>query len=97
MVLWPVEGKTAKTQVEIIYQDDDIIVVNKPSGISVTKDRIGAAKLANILGKQLGKQLRGELRLVHHTSDSNRAYLKHWIMIVGPKSKADGEMRRGKH
>ena len=59
------EGKTAKTQVEIIYQDDDIIVVNKPSGISVTKDRSGAAKLADILGEQLGQQLRGELRLVH--------------------------------
>lgn len=59
------EGKTTKTQVEIIYQDDDIIVVNKPSGISVTKDRSGAAKLADILGEQLGQQLRGELRLVH--------------------------------
>ncbi|HCO96809.1 MAG TPA: RNA pseudouridine synthase [Phycisphaerales bacterium] len=59
------EAKTAKTQVEIIYQDDDIIVVNKPSGISVTKDRSGAAKLADILGEQLRHQLRGELRLVH--------------------------------
>jgi 23S rRNA pseudouridine1911/1915/1917 synthase len=60
-----VEGKTSKTQVEIIYQDDDIIVVNKPSGISVTKDRSGAAKLADILGEQLRHQLRSELRLVH--------------------------------
>jgi RluA family pseudouridine synthase len=60
-----VEGKTAKTQIEIIYQDDDIIVVNKPSGMSVTKDRSGDAKLGDILGKQFSRQLHGELRLVH--------------------------------
>lgn len=59
------EGKTVKTQIEIIYQDDDIVVVNKPSGISVTKDRIGAAKLTDVLGEQLSHQLSSELRLVH--------------------------------
>ncbi|MFA5239375.1 MAG: RluA family pseudouridine synthase [Phycisphaerae bacterium] len=38
-----------KTVIEIIYQDDDILVVNKPSGISVTKDRTGKAELKDIL------------------------------------------------
>ncbi len=76
----PAEGKIARAQIEIIYQacpraqrrDDDILVINKPSGISVTKDRSGAAELADILGEQLGQQTRSELRLVHrldkHTS-----------------------------
>ncbi len=59
------EGKIAKAPIEIIYQDNDIVVVNKPSGISVTKDRSGAAKLADILGEQLGQQIQSELRLVH--------------------------------
>ncbi|MHC4643164.1 MAG: RluA family pseudouridine synthase [Planctomycetota bacterium] len=39
--------------------------MNKPSGVSVTKDRTGAAELADILGEQLGQQVRSELRLVH--------------------------------
>jgi RluA family pseudouridine synthase len=47
----------SKTKVEIIYQDDDILVVNKPAGISVTKDRTGAAQLKDLLSAQL--------RLVH--------------------------------
>lgn len=74
------EGKIAKARVQIIYQacplaqqrDDDVLVINKPSGVSVTKDRSGAAELADILGEQLGQQIRSELRLVHrldkHTS-----------------------------
>ncbi|MBN1391289.1 MAG: RluA family pseudouridine synthase [Sedimentisphaerales bacterium] len=47
----------SKAKVEIIYEDDDIIVINKPAGISVTKDRTGAAQLKDLLGAQL--------RLVH--------------------------------
>ena len=59
------ELKIAKAQIEIVYQDDDILVINKPSGVSVTRDRTGAAELADILGEQMGQQLRSELRLVH--------------------------------
>jgi len=51
--------------VDIIYLDDDILVVNKPSGVSVTKDRSGKAQLVDILSNQLGEQLSGQLRLVH--------------------------------
>ena len=62
----------SKTKIEIIYTDDDIIVINKPSGVSVTKDRTGAPQLVDILGEQLGPRIAGKLRLVHrldkHTS-----------------------------
>ena len=61
-----------KAQIEIIYQDNDIIVINKPPGVSVTKDRSGAAELSDILNDQLGPQISSRLRLVHrldkHTS-----------------------------
>ncbi|MBW8017629.1 MAG: RluA family pseudouridine synthase [Planctomycetes bacterium] len=52
-----------KKQIEIIYQDDDILVVNKPSGISVTKDRSGKMDLIPALQRQKG--LDREIRLVH--------------------------------
>ena len=48
-----------------MYADDDIIVINKPSGVSVTKDRTGAPQLVDILAEQLGPDIAGELRLVH--------------------------------
>jgi RluA family pseudouridine synthase len=54
----------AKTDIEIIYEDGDILVINKPSGISVTKDRSGKESLLHILQKQLCNQPT-DLRLVH--------------------------------
>lgn len=53
------------TKVELIYQDENLIAVNKPSGISVTKDRSGKADLLMILEKQLGLKAHDELRLIH--------------------------------
>jgi RluA family pseudouridine synthase len=55
----------SKTKVEIIYQDDDIIVINKPAGVSVTKDRTGQAQLTDILAGQLTSAVCSQLRLVH--------------------------------
>jgi RluA family pseudouridine synthase len=55
----------SKTKVEIIYQDDDIIVINKPTGVSVTKDRTGHAQLTDILAGQLSPAVCAQLRLVH--------------------------------
>jgi len=55
----------SKAKVEIIYQDDGIIVINKPSGVSVTKDRGGDPQLLDLLGKQLGPQVCSQLLLVH--------------------------------
>jgi len=55
----------SKAKVEIIYQDDGIIVINKPAGVSVTKDRSGKEQLTDILAGQIDKQLCGQLRLIH--------------------------------
>lgn len=52
-----------KNKIEIIYQDDDILVINKPSGISVTKDRSGKEDLIPALKRQKG--LDREIRLIH--------------------------------
>jgi len=54
----------AKTGIEIIYEDSNILVINKPSGISVTKDRSGKENLLHILQKQLCAPP-ADLRLVH--------------------------------
>jgi len=48
-----------------MYANDDVLVINKPSGISVTKDRSGTAQLTDILAEQLGQQMCSKLRLVH--------------------------------
>jgi 23S rRNA pseudouridine1911/1915/1917 synthase len=55
----------SKTKVEIIYQDDDIIVINKPSGASVTNDRAGVPQLVDFLADQLEPAVCSQLRLVH--------------------------------
>ncbi|MHC4124322.1 MAG: RluA family pseudouridine synthase [Planctomycetota bacterium] len=61
-----------KVKVEIIYQDEEILVVNKPGDVSVTKDRSGKQQLTEILAPQLGEEMTGKLCLIHqmdkHTS-----------------------------
>jgi 23S rRNA pseudouridine1911/1915/1917 synthase len=68
----PGGNEMPKMKIEVIHKDDDIIVINKPSGVSVTADRSGQPQLVDILAEQLGPQIRSELRLVHrldkHTS-----------------------------
>jgi len=54
-----------KAMIEIVYQDDDILVINKPASVSVTKDRTGAPQLVDFLAGQLGRQICNQLRLVH--------------------------------
>jgi 23S rRNA pseudouridine1911/1915/1917 synthase len=51
----------SKAKVEIIYQDDNIIVINKPAGVSVTKDRSG--------DDQLTPAVCSQLRLVHRLDE----------------------------
>lgn len=53
----------AKSKIEIIHEDSEIIVVNKPAGISVTSDRSGAEDLLPMLIKQMRTDL--ELRPIH--------------------------------
>jgi 23S rRNA pseudouridine1911/1915/1917 synthase len=54
----------AKALIEIIYSDDNLLVINKPPGTSVTKDRSGKADIIALLEKQLPEHA-GKLRLIH--------------------------------
>jgi RluA family pseudouridine synthase len=54
-----------KDDIEIIYEDSDIIVINKPAGVSVTKDRSRQPQLVDFLAEQLGNEQADKLRLVH--------------------------------
>jgi len=52
-----------KEQLSILFENDDIIVINKPTGVSVTADRTGAADVLQLLNAQL--QPFEPIRLVH--------------------------------
>ena len=54
-----------KKNVQIIYQDDQLLVINKPSGTSVTKDRSGKKQLLDLLSDQLPTETISALRLIH--------------------------------
>ncbi|HBG25779.1 MAG: hypothetical protein A2Y10_02205 [Planctomycetes bacterium GWF2_41_51] len=47
---------------EIIYQDNDIIAINKPAGVSVTHDRGGSDSLTEILERKPGLE---NIRIIH--------------------------------
>jgi RluA family pseudouridine synthase len=53
----------SKNDIHILFENDQILLVNKPTGISVTADRSGAADLLVLLTKQLSPA--EPLRLVH--------------------------------
>jgi 23S rRNA pseudouridine1911/1915/1917 synthase len=55
----------ADSKINIIYQDEQIIVINKPSGISVTADRSGSVSLKEALKKQMPLEAAEEIRLIH--------------------------------
>jgi len=55
----------SKKQIEIIHKDSEIVVLNKPSGISVTKDRTGAEQLTDLLRTQFDDTFVESLRLIH--------------------------------
>lgn len=54
-----------KKDIDIIYEDPDILVINKPPGVSVTADRSSAPGLFDLLSGQLGESFTRKLRLVH--------------------------------
>lgn len=53
----------AKISIPILYEDLEIILVNKPSGVSVTADRSGAPDIRKLLAERIPPVT--ELRLVH--------------------------------
>lgn len=54
----------AKNIIEIIYEDEGIVAVNKPAGISVGVDRLGKESLAGLLQNQ--RKDDKKLYIVHH-------------------------------
>jgi 23S rRNA pseudouridine1911/1915/1917 synthase len=52
-------------KIEILYQNQDIMILNKPTGVSVTKDRTGSPQLLDLLSVQIGADGIKGLRLVH--------------------------------
>lgn len=75
-----------KNKVEIIHNDDSIIVLNKPTGVSVTKDRSGAVSLTNILAEQMGTEAVVSLRLVHRLDKATSG-----VMILAKSKEAQSE------
>ena len=53
----------AKSDIQIIYDDADILLINKPAGVSVTADRSGLPSLLDLLNPQINPA--EKLRLVH--------------------------------
>ncbi len=49
-------------KIDIIYQNNDLIAVNKPAGVSVTRDRTGRDDIVKILSEQLPAE---DIRIVH--------------------------------
>ncbi|MCI0499474.1 MAG: RluA family pseudouridine synthase, partial [Planctomycetales bacterium] len=52
-----------KSRIDILFEDEQVILINKPSGLSVTADRSGAPDVLMLLDEQL--DLAEPLRLVH--------------------------------
>ncbi len=57
-----------KIEIPIVFENQDILIINKPSGFSVTADRGGSLDIRQILASQLGLDPQTgyeQLRLVH--------------------------------
>ena len=55
----------AKKDIEIIFENDKILVINKPAGLSVTKDRGGQPSRFDLIGGQSSPDESNQLRIVH--------------------------------
>ena len=62
----------AKNNIEIIYEDQQIIAVNKPAGISVTADRTGKINLIDFLQIQ-----RKEEQKLKNRSSARQGHKRH--------------------
>lgn len=77
-----------KTDIEILFQNEDILLINKPPGISVTADRTGAPDLLQVLNAQLG--MPEPLRLVHRLDKETSG-----IMLLARHRDAQSRYSRG--
>lgn len=53
----------AKNDIHILFENEQVLLINKPTGVSVTADRSGAASILQLLTGQMA--LAEPLRLVH--------------------------------
>jgi hypoxanthine phosphoribosyltransferase len=77
----------AKKKIEILFENDDIVIVNKPVGISVTADRGGAADLLMVLSKDLSPA--EPLRLVHRLDKETSG-----ILLIAKNKEAQSRYSR---
>jgi 23S rRNA pseudouridine1911/1915/1917 synthase len=64
----------AKNTIEIIHNSDSLLIINKPAGVSVTKDRTGKTDIIPLICRQLGIDESG-LRLVHRIDKTTSGIL----------------------
>lgn len=76
----------AKEKIEIIYEDADILVINKPTGLSVTKERSGKDQLVDVLAEQMDKKAVESLRLIHRLDK-----LTSGVMILAKTKEAQSQ------
>ncbi len=75
----------AKNNIEIIYEDQQIIAVNKPPGISVTPDRTGKMNLLGLL--QILRKEQQKLKIVHRLDKDTSG-----IMILAKNTDAQRKL-----
>lgn len=77
----------AKNDIDILFENDQIVLINKPFGISVTPDRTGAQDIQQLLAKQL--TLTEPLRLVHRLDKDTSG-----VMLISKNKQAQSRYSR---
>ena len=77
-----------KSDIKILFENDNILLINKPAGISVTADRSGAADILKLLVEQLNPA--EPLRLVHRLDKDTSG-----IMLLAKNREAQSRYSRG--
>ena len=60
--------KPMEYQLDIIYEDDDILIINKPQGLAVTENKLGEVTLTTLLKNIYGNNINPCHRLDRNTS-----------------------------
>jgi 23S rRNA pseudouridine1911/1915/1917 synthase len=77
----------AKNNIDILFEDNRIVVINKQTGISVTPDRTGEPDIQQLLSEQL--DLSEPLRLVHRLDKDTSG-----VMIIAKNKQAQSRYSR---
>ncbi|MBL7214201.1 MAG: RluA family pseudouridine synthase [Phycisphaerae bacterium] len=76
-----------KNKIDILFENDRILLINKPTGISVTPDRTGAEDIQQLLTKQL--TLTESLRLIHRLDKETSG-----VMVIAKNKQAQSRYSR---